>query len=237
MTRLEKLFARYGHEDFTLGTDKGSVHSYIPIYEDVLFNLKIKSLLEVGVFTGSSLKVWEEYLPGAKVVGIDTDVSLVKPSLKLQRAKVIQSDSRTFTPELHRLVRKYSVIIDDGVHEIGHQLATLQNLWPLLEAGGVYFIEDVEQIDRDRKYFENLASLNKVSVKIHDLRSVKGRWDDVLVVISKNVPAATESTEPVSPLTLTDAMKNELCAPGSGDDSCSCKSKEGVELEPSTVAV
>lgn len=39
----------------------------------------------------------------------------------------------------------FDVVIDDGSHLPAHQLATLQNLWPLVKPGGIYCIEDLHE--------------------------------------------------------------------------------------------
>jgi cephalosporin hydroxylase len=37
------------------------------------------------------------------------------------------------------------LIVDDGLHTAESQLAVLAHLWPLLDAGGVYVVEDVTE--------------------------------------------------------------------------------------------
>lgn len=38
-------------------------------------------------------------------------------------------------------IGNFDMIVDDGSHDPGHQLATLTALWPTIEPGGIYVIE------------------------------------------------------------------------------------------------
>ncbi|UCE34584.1 MAG: hypothetical protein JSV40_01285, partial [Deltaproteobacteria bacterium] len=51
------------------GTDKSSLHGYHPRYEAHFGPLRGKSLslLEIGVQSGASLRLWEEYFPKASI--------------------------------------------------------------------------------------------------------------------------------------------------------------------------
>ena len=64
------------------GTDKQSIHSYGPVYEDLLARFQGKSvnLLEVGVQYGGSLLLWHQLLPKAYIVGVDVQ-NAVHPSI------------------------------------------------------------------------------------------------------------------------------------------------------------
>ena len=48
-------------------TDKGSLHTYTGMYEDILSQYKDKEcvLLEIGIQTGGSALLWSKYLPNA----------------------------------------------------------------------------------------------------------------------------------------------------------------------------
>jgi hypothetical protein len=53
-------------------SDKGTVHSYLSVYEEILapYRTTAKNILEIGLFNGASLLMWEQYFAGA-VFGID----------------------------------------------------------------------------------------------------------------------------------------------------------------------
>lgn len=136
---LDELAIQYG-------TDKSSLaHNYVPRYEiyldsyrDVDFNF-----LEIGIYNGSSLKIWKDYFNKAKIFGIDIEPkSKVYEEDRIQVRIGDQSD-----PEFLKTVSKealgFHVIVDDGGHTWKQQIVSFETLFPLLSPGGLYFIEDM----------------------------------------------------------------------------------------------
>ena len=156
------------------GTDKGSTHAYLPIYDDILTMLKPKDLLEVGVGRGGSLRLWRDYCPNTQVYGLD-----VKERHLFQDDRITTMlANSTKTAEVDRVLQDqtFDLIIDDGSHKSSDQYETYLNLSPRLNTGGVYVIEDV--ID--------LSSLLKIPcIEIIDLRKISHRYDDMLVVFGR----------------------------------------------------
>ena len=139
------------------GTDKsggaGASHDFLRKYEFFLRPLAGKpfTLLELGVFRGASLRTWEEFLPLARIVGVD-----IEPAAKEfagPRSEVIIGDlSRTdFLESLAALDPK--VVIDDASHWWPDQIRALFVLYPALSPGALYIVEDVHTS------FEPLAHL------------------------------------------------------------------------------
>ena len=50
-------------------TDKNTVHSYLPLYQQLLINKKetAKNVLEVGIQNGGSIKLWSDFFKNATV--------------------------------------------------------------------------------------------------------------------------------------------------------------------------
>ena len=71
MKTLKNIFETLQQQGFE--TDKGTVHSYIDVYEDVLapYRKTANKMLEIGVFKGNSLRMWENYFEWADVIGVD----------------------------------------------------------------------------------------------------------------------------------------------------------------------
>ncbi len=126
------------------GTDKSSLgNDYLRTYEELLRpyqNLPI-DLMEIGIFGGASLRMWSGWLPLARIVGVD--ISPHCRDLAGDRV-VIEIGSQSDAAFLGELARKYrpSVIIDDGSHIASDIQVTFLALFPVLEAGGLYVIED-----------------------------------------------------------------------------------------------
>lgn len=126
-------------------TDKCSYdHNYLDKYEFFLQNFKTRhfNLLELGIFRGDSLRMWQEYFSQAEIFGVDILKSCRQYAS--DRINIIIADLSD-EAELAKLHDVHpSVIIDDASHLWSHQVKALFSLWHCLPHGGVYIIEDME---------------------------------------------------------------------------------------------
>ena len=149
------------------GSDKVSVHNYGSFYDDLFQRLKPKTLLEIGVYRGASLKAWRA--AGVEnVFGVDRDVSQNScgPAVLFG---TMPEDVRTIA----RLVPTLDLIIDDGSHLYQDYTATADVLFDQLRPGGVYVIEDIQTQD-------SVDALRRDGWTIEDWRERTGRYDDVI---------------------------------------------------------
>jgi len=158
-------------------SDKGTHHSYIEIYEKLFKKYKTESinLLEIGVNRGYSLYTWKNYFTNAKnLVGIEYQPNIV---YKKDGVKLIYSDINDINHVNNELGdMKFDIIIDDGSHRIEDQLFAFEYLNTRLNTNGLYIIEDIQNLETD------ILKFQKYNPKVYDLRKIKNRWDDVLLV-------------------------------------------------------
>lgn len=169
-------------------SDKGSVHSYIHVYEKLLAPYRETALnvLEIGLFKGYSLIMWKSYFGiNTKVYGIDCSetphdgMADLRPMIKAGwPIHIFDAENEDEVAKRFSGV-KFDVIIEDAGHEINQQL-NLYSIWKeYLSNDGVYIIEDIQDIKTNRdRFYEEIGY-----VDIHDLRYVKGRYDDVMISI------------------------------------------------------
>ncbi len=188
MSTLKNIFETLQLQGFE--TDKGTVHSYIDVYEDVLASYRntAENVLEIGVFKGNSLRMWEQYFKQASVIGVDCD-DMPHGGLADLR-EMIESGKhciKIFDAENPKLVKehfagmKFDVIIEDANHSLEQQLKLYNIYKEYLAPGGIYIIEDVEDIDKSRTAFETID--NSKTVTILDRRNILNRFDDILIII------------------------------------------------------
>jgi hypothetical protein len=127
------------------GTDKSSVeHDYARQYERAFAPLKEADidLLEIGVASGASLRMWEQFFPNARLVGVDIIDDCRRHA---GERRIIEIGSQIDPEFLDGLMSKYSptIIIDDGSHIAEHIEFTFNRLFPKLRPGGCYVIEDL----------------------------------------------------------------------------------------------
>ena len=143
-------------------TDKGSSHHlYTPIYERYIEPWRSRSkltILEIGVATGSSLRMWSAYFPQARVIGLDVNEQCREVCRDNTQIDVRIADA-TNTPQLEQ----FDLIIDDGTHLAGHIAQTYRTHWPSLKPGGFYIIEDLA-CTHDRPYSIAALALYRVSI-------------------------------------------------------------------------
>ena len=160
--------------------DKGTAHTYINEYAKLLKPYrKNGNILEIGILFGHSMRMWREYFENGKVVGVDIiQHDELSDLMDDDDYKIIIADATLpeFAKQLSDL--KFDVIIDDGSHKIEHQIATFNILKDFMNPGGLYIIEDIEDIEKDKTELKGLHH----NVSIIDNRHVNNRHDDVLVV-------------------------------------------------------
>ena len=102
------------------------------------------TVVEFGVAQGGSLQMWKSYFgPEARVYGVDVDARC--KTLTEDRIEIFIGDQgdRSFLRQLRERIGEADIVIDDGGHRMGQQIATFEEMFPLLVPGGTYLIEDV----------------------------------------------------------------------------------------------
>ena len=126
-------------------TDKCSmIHNYLGKYEFFLqcFRNQPIRLLELGIFQGASLRMWQEYFPHAEIFGVDIREGCSQ--YKDERIHIIQTDLSNVDAVIRLKDIRPQIIIDDASHIVSHQLLALFTLFDVLPSGGVYILEDLE---------------------------------------------------------------------------------------------
>ena len=117
-------------------------HGYTPHYERHFDDLRHYpvNLVEIGVASGASLKMWDEWFdhPDAFMLGIDIDPDCYRQISK--RAVITIADGTSYIPQM---TNQWDIVIDDGSHTSNDIVAAFGNWWPRLKSGGWYVIEDL----------------------------------------------------------------------------------------------
>lgn len=120
-------------------------HNYEPFYDMILRNKRdeYKNILEIGVATGGSLKMWKEYFPNSYIYGWDI---IDESHLIDDRIKTFMIDQGK--EEQINIFFKYNnvefdFVIDDGSHMPNDQIISLFNIFQKLKSGGIYIVEDM----------------------------------------------------------------------------------------------
>jgi len=126
------------------GTDKSSAsHGYTEFYEQIFgpIRKRVHAILEVGIGSGGSLRMWKEWFPNATVYGVDqSEMGRLGDGIELIVSE--QTDGKILREYFdHKYLQ---IAIDDCSHDQDKTISTLNILWPLIEADGWYVIEDMD---------------------------------------------------------------------------------------------
>ena len=127
------------------GTDKNSLqHDYLRHYQRMFAPLQHAAidLLEIGVAGGASARMWRRWFTRARVIGVDINPACRQHATDGIIIEIGSADDPAFLIELCRRYRP-SIIIDDGSHQADHIQFTFEHLFPALEPGGWYVVEDM----------------------------------------------------------------------------------------------
>lgn len=168
-------------------TDKHNGHSYIEyFYEDFFkpYRNKKLNILEIGTREGDSLRLWKEAFSQSKIYGVDNALSKRFKNINEDRINFYFGDA--YTQEIVDSFPNFDIIIDDGPHTLDSQIKCLELYLSKLNDSGFIVIEDIADFNYveilEKKYIE--LGGNK-EVEFYDMRSIKNRFDDIIVVFRK----------------------------------------------------
>jgi hypothetical protein len=149
------------------GTDKADTNDLLHYYESILKKYKYEkiNILEIGVFFGSSLKMWREFFPHAEIYGMDHFTGLQGNGHIFEGARKFLNavhngeagTSRIHLVECDQSNRKqlknardkflqdkieFQFILDDASHLMMPQQLSLAILAPCISKGGMFIMED-----------------------------------------------------------------------------------------------
>ena len=153
---LGRLFKKFG-------SDKSTVHDYYLLYSALIQMIPTGSnLLEIGIGTnnpnlpstmgangkpGASLRAWKASKKFGMVIGADVDKDCLFSEEQIETFYVVQLSESSLQELREKFIEvkidKPHLIIDDGLHTLEANSKTFSALYPLLEDGGFFVIEDI----------------------------------------------------------------------------------------------
>ncbi|MBK1643678.1 hypothetical protein CKO25_03180 [Thiocapsa imhoffii] len=149
----EDIQKKYQHNsdllDYFTSNSKTVVHKwhhYIPLYHRYFSpyrGLKIR-FLEIGVSQGGSLQMWRNYFgDDAIIFGIDINPECMAFNGQAGQVRIGSQVDEHFLESVVAEMGGLDIVLDDGSHQMKHIPVTLNYLFPHLNYGGIYMIEDL----------------------------------------------------------------------------------------------
>lgn len=183
-------------------TDKNTSHSYISTYERLFSSKKMlkNNILEIGIGepkqnkeNGGSIKLWHDYFPNSTIYGLDIhDISnvndIIKNNDKIKLFTSINAYDVTFIENTFiKNDIRFDILIDDGPHTLDSMIFFVKHYLHLLNEKGILVIEDIPDIKWINILIQNIPEEYRKFIQIEDLRRVKNRWDDIMLIINKSL--------------------------------------------------
>lgn len=130
-------------------------HHYLPLYDRYFAPYRSGfpagaatrpiRMLEIGVSKGGSLEMWRRYFgPDAVLYGIDIDPACAAfDGEHGNRVRIGSQADPAFLKNVVAEMGGIDIVLDDGSHVADHQNVSFATLFPLLEPGGLYVVEDL----------------------------------------------------------------------------------------------
>lgn len=172
----------------SIQTDHFTSHkAMLPVYEKLFAHTRSTSdsVLEIGTNDGGGIKMYSDYFRYALAFGMDI---LPTPDALKGNPKIQHFSQNAYTLDsldlMHRLGGEFTLIVDDGSHELKDQIWFCKNYPALLAPDGLAIVEDIQ----DEKYLKPLSDAVPpgYSGMVIDQRHVNGRFDDLIFVIWPN---------------------------------------------------
>jgi hypothetical protein len=174
-------------------TDKNTTHSYLSLYQQLLINKKetAKNVLEVGIYNGGSIKLWNDFFTNANVYGLDImNINNVWERIKNKEKIILHTSCDAYNNDffitnfLNKNI-KCDFMLDDGPHTLESMKQFIKLYSQIMTDDGILIIEDVQSWDWIDILKNEVPENLKQFVKTYDLRGNKGRYDDIVFTIDK----------------------------------------------------
>ena len=174
-------------------TDKNTTHSYLQLYQQLLITKKYtaKHVLEVGIDRGGSIKLWSDFFSYATVYGLDIiNIDAVWDEIKNNDRIVLHTstnayDSTFFKTNFLDKDIMCDFMLDDGPHTLESMVQFITLYSQIMTEDGILIIEDVQDWNWIDVLKNAVPDNLKQYIKTYDLRSNKGRYDDIVFTIDK----------------------------------------------------
>jgi SAM-dependent methyltransferase len=138
MQTIGELATLYTH------TDKRKL-GYSAFYDTQLAPLRfsVRKILEIGIDSGDSLRIWRDFFPNAIIHGWDSVPGCCFQEPRIITQVVNHDNKEQVRAALEAMGGNIDLIIDDGSHRMDSQQRLLAWCLPYVAIGGLYVTEDL----------------------------------------------------------------------------------------------
>lgn len=111
------------------------------------FRGKQFNMVEVGIYSGGSLGMWNSYFgDGVHIHGVDIEDACKCYESDNISVHIGDQEDRSFWKDFRGKVDNVQILLDDGGHTPDQQMVTLEEMLPTMPPGSIFVCEDIHGI-------------------------------------------------------------------------------------------
>ena len=160
---------------------KIKAHGYSKFYEKVFLGFKDKkiNILEIGSFYGNASAAMFFYFKNANIFGADINPDMFNYSSKRIKSFLVNSSSVSSIKKniLDKKI-EYKIIIEDASHMLKDQIISLFYLFPILESGGYFIVEELDFPEKreDMRVGQEFPDLKSILKNIQEKKDFNSKY-------------------------------------------------------------
>jgi len=175
------------------------------------FRNKKVIMMEIGVQSGGSTYMWQEYFgAGLEYYGVDINQNCKQFERSGVKIFIADQSNAASLKQLFTQIPRPDIILDDGGHTVLQQVTSFKTLYPWLKTSGVYMVEDLHTnywpsfgggLDKPDTFVEYSKHLIDVLNSAHlsgALEYAKGYFENIRSVAYYDSIAVYEKGKPVN---------------------------------------
>jgi SAM-dependent methyltransferase len=157
-------------------SDKDTSHNYLPVYQKEFDNINKIKMLEIGVYTGGSLKLWKDFFIDSEIHGIEDTKRNEEVMPGIMHWGKYEDLHYSFEDNY------FDYIVNDSMHYAKEQIDAFSLYYSKLKPGGKFFMEDIPDMDN---VSEIIKTLDGHTFKVWNMNKSSISKDSIILVVYK----------------------------------------------------
>ncbi len=178
----EKYINQYTHPSKKT-KNKIQAHGYSKFYQDIFYPIKneVLNIIEIGSFYGNASAALFFYFKKSKIYGADINPDMFR--YKADRLKSLFVNSSSLSSIKNELINKnikFDIIIEDASHMLKDQIISLFYLFPILNKGGYFIVEELDfpETREDMRVNHHAPDLKTILLSALEKKDFKSSYID-----------------------------------------------------------
>ena len=162
---------------------KIQAHGYSKFYQEIFYPIKneVLNIMEIGSFYGNASAALFFYFKNSKIYGADINPDMFR--YKADRIETLYVNSSSLSSIKNELINKnikFDIIIEDASHMLKDQIISLFYLFPILNKGGYFIIEELDfpETREDMRVNHHAPDLKTILIRVLEKKDFNSQYID-----------------------------------------------------------